>query len=1181
MAFHVYPDDAANPQNNPLCLMLNETGVIAFSEPAGLNNNDNMFIHIAMSDPTVPITAGAAPTLSLRAGTGDPVQINVGAADALIYNTPGENPLDLVAGANIVDNGAPNDVFLIDVTVFSVGSPWEVHILNNDSNPRDFVCVVADSESETEQPWLNVADGLDYDTLGQHLTGQDPVDLIVEVANKGTGSLTVDAGDIGVIGALDFEVLSVPGPLNPNSIGNLTIRFNSPATPGQSTVDYDITSNDTTAKSGIPGISHNRRVSISATTGQLELIMLLDASGSMAYQPNGDSSVIAETDSRWGKLKVAAKQFLDLLSDFGNGLGRFGVAMFPDITNIDVVAPVPVPSSADFQTPKDISDATIDSAKNALDDHTPKQASAATSMGHGIGRVIGTTPASFGYFNDDDDSMAFNPRWLVIMSDGKHNSSPPAPEDFYKTIEGDGTCNDVGNAPDGESFVDKKIKVISIAYGDDDVATVFEVDHAMLERLACKSDGVSLDAGADDAGLELLKEFRSAITNGLALDPTQDPAGFLTSSNPEARHQISVTEYDKKVSFVVNWATPHRNVDVQLLTPDCQLITPGVARDEPTIRFHDHPRYAIYTIEEGYLRDDNQNISRHGVWTLIISIDGLYLEEGEPYEYEVITESRLKLSLKLDRAHHYAGDPIHLTARLTLDGQPVPDASVYLHLTKPGQADANILGRATVTAEQLARASEALRDEVDATRLGIKRHALKLSQRSIIPITKFSPIAMPFADGAYTATITDTSTPEKYTFYVTVTGKTISGTFYRREKRLQVRVGVRPVVDFTRFDIVYSQIIEDNVPFRVADVRIIPQDRFGNLYLTEPDLDPTVIGLTVQGGRFREPLVSDLDGSYRCQVVHDLDASPVISLDIGGEKVTPSVTIVPTGKLTYVDKVIDFRLGAEGSPGANQHRNPIEALDDVTLNDRFVALGGLGVIVLGFEDKDLMIQSQGDDDVTVFMQPAQPLRNYQVEVMPADRDEWVELGRADVTASFSLRKVGLKQARAIRITDRSFHLTDSSGNAISDPGVSIRGVGFKLVKSRFHWLFEASIREVRDIRERAISALIEVDIDTLRELSTFKPRSGEVDISRSQLIDLRARALLALETADEFMAVAGLEEWSLWRVSEFSVQSLMEASGATEAVITRLCNQTSALRLALRQEFLERVTVVEMAQRTR
>src|SRR5204863_1070980 len=123
-------------------------------------------------------------------------------------------------------------------------------------------------------------------------------------------------------------------------------------------------------------------------------------------------------------------------------------------------------------------------AKTALDSHTPQQNGGATPMGFGIGHVMGTTATGFGYFQGDANSLTFDKRYMVLMSDGANNSGPPNPPDFYGT--------------GATSFKGKKVKVITVGYGDPAV-TAFEVDHVLLNTIATQSDGQFLDAGADDA----------------------------------------------------------------------------------------------------------------------------------------------------------------------------------------------------------------------------------------------------------------------------------------------------------------------------------------------------------------------------------------------------------------------------------------------------------------------------------------------------------------------------------------------------------------------------------------------------------------------------------------------------------------------------------------------------------
>ncbi len=1033
-AFDVYP----TPQTNPLNVAAtSSSALVPFTELVGAGTGpggffDGMYIRLVMLGGSCAPSAAPDPTVTLIAGGGTPVALT--SVFQGIFT-----PSDEVANARIV--AETNDVFLVELAVLIPGSSWEIEITNNDASARDFTWVVADDEPDASQPWIHVQDILDLDSVlaGLTLTGQTSDPATVEVANLGTGDLTIsDAA--GVIGATDFELTSVPGAISPNACDNLQIVFNGPAAAGQRNGTYTVGSNDTT---GISGATHNQQIALSASSGQLEVMLLLDTSGSMAFMPDGSSAVADPNEARWGRLKGAAKQFLDLLGTMGAGQGRFGIAMFPDITGFPGVCPAPVPSAADFVTARDITLVETDAAKTALDGHTPELSCPATPtvlgtggtpMGMGIGRVMGTTTTGFGYFDDDSAAVSFNERFMVLMSDGANNSRPPDPEHFY-----DGTH---------PSFVDKEIEVLAIAYGDP-AMTTFEVNHALLNDLATQSLGQFFDAGTDDAGLSLKKDFRSAITASLALDTTTAPGGVIAAGS-EVRRTVTVTPYDSTVAFIVNWGTFAANrLGVSVLTPGCELITPESAAVDPDIVFAGHPTYKMFVFNDDYLSnaDDSDN-PRYGEWTLIISgppsIEPA-ASDSEIYDYEVLTKSRLRLTLATDQASHYAGDPIKLTARLSLDGLGIPGAATAVEISSPGQAASNFLAFNAVTREQFAVA-EAAADSQDTTSLGVKAGALKAKGLKFQGLEQVTTVQMDdeTGQGIYTATIAGTSVPGTYELYVTATGQTVDGVDFRREKRLDVRVGVRPTPEFTLVDVQYRQIVEGEQTFQVADVRFWPRDRFGNAFLTDPAID-SGIDLTVKNGELIGAIDDHLvDGSYSRSIRYSADAEPVIGFTIGGESLIPSLDLVPVQDLDFVDRVLGFELGGEAEPGANQHRTPEAALGDVAQKptDQFVSLGAYGALDIGVARRTVV--ARGDDDVTVFVRGDQDQRSYVVEARDVCRPErWVELGRSDgVTQSFSLGQAGLDSASAIRVRDTSGRTRDADLAAIDTPGVSLRGVGF-------------------------------------------------------------------------------------------------------------------------------------------
>jgi hypothetical protein len=1062
MGFRVYPATLTTPEtiaaaSNGISVMLTPADIAADSL-TGLDNIavpgdpppsgapfQTFFIRIAMQG-VAPVGPNV-PTIVIQAGGGI----------ATIVTTD-SNPVSVRDAVNNEVANAfwypadPNNVYLVKVFTFA-SVTWNFAIRNQDVAPRQFTWVLAGSLLDSRQPWIDIlTTPLTFDAV----TNQNPPPILTAtVANRGTGPLTISSLSGGVAA---FTAPLPVGPIAPNTSGSLPITFNPPGTIGTTgPVNYLFDSNDTTAQL-TPG--HNRQVQLTGTTRKLEVVLLVDASGSMPYMPNGSAVVPDPNESRWGRLKAAANQFLDLLASLDSSEGRFGVAMFPDITTGTI--PAPVPSSADIQVGTDITPAAITAARNGLNAHTPVQGGGATPIGHGIGRVIGTTTTGFGYFlgSTTANAVTLNRRFLVLMSDGANNSGPPNPDAFYRTPDGGAACAGVGTAAVGTTFLDKNVRVLSVAYGDP-AATTFEVDHALLTRLACKSNGQFFDAGADDAGLNLKKQFRTAIVTGLSLDPTVDPGGILTPADPEVRRQVTVTPYDTKVAFVVNWSTFDQDrVRVTLLTPTCEVITPASARDNPNILYRNHPTYAIYTFNHDFLSNAaNPASPRYGTWTLIITgrfggsdDDDVIIRANqsaiarEPYDYEVITASRLKLKLSSDRTTYYTGDVINLTAALTLDGKGIANATVTLQVTGPGQANANWLAQQKVSADEYARASERLAGEgiaKDVSAIGIKSFALTLKNVLFDAFAQTRTLQMTESAtrGTYTATLSNLSTPGTYDLDVIAIGQTEDGVVFRREQRLSLRLEVRPEPKFTLFDIVYRQVIEGNQTIFFADVRVFPRDRFGNVMLIDPVVSPR-LALAVRGGEPIETLQTNLDGSYGQSIRYSPGAEPVVGLAVDGVEVVPGQKTAPTTQSRYVDQVIEFKLGGEAEPGENLHREPQAVLGDVMTKpaDQFVSLGADGSLTVAIQGQ--VIVATREDDITVFVQPDEDLRSYQVEALPAGSQSWVKLGNSSgITQSFSLAQAGLKVVSAIRITDTSGRTRNRSLEPISTPGVSLRGVG--------------------------------------------------------------------------------------------------------------------------------------------
>ncbi len=1195
MAFDVYPSTLDNPLNlasgagsGPMAITERigpGTGDVAFF-------SDVMYIRVAMLNPALP--CGPPPlsgdlTLSLSVDGGLPVVLTEWPIPQSIFNLG--NATHIADAAYVTES---NGVTLIYVIFQDTGAVhnWQLEIQNNNpADPREFTWVVADNIAETGRPWMDIsattspAGELNYDTLigAQILVGQTE-NHTLQIANRGTGPLTVS--DVpGVIGASDYEIVSVPpGPVLPNSCGDMVIAFNAPLTPGESNEVFSVGSDDPLALDD-PLSFHNRQVTLMATAGRLEVMFLLDTSGSMSWEPGGNTPPAAPNESRWGRLKDAAKAGLILLGDHAEGAGRFGVSMFPDITQPDFPANAAPPiSSEDFYPPADISAVNVGDAGDSLDAHTPADNKGATPMGHGIERVIGA--AGSGNFEGGADAAQFNRRWMILMTDGAHNSGPPDPSEFYRDDEGDAACMDPGTAPDGRSFADKGVRVVTVAYGDD---TGTQVDHALLNTLACKSDGVPLDAGVDDQDPidPLAKQMLAAVVQGLNLTIAADPTGHLTQNAREKRAGIEITPYDSKVTFVVDWNTFDETfVNVQLLTPLCELITPDTAIKDPDMAYHAHPRFKIYTIGENYLRNTAvHDKPRHGTWTLIIAAPRVDGRQAEPYRYEVFMASRLKLKLDFDKSVHYAGDPISLTAAVTLDGKPVAGAGAMLHVTVPGKSADNWLAGMHVTKAEFARAAERFVDG-DITTIAVK--SIALAQKGLVFDNFKHETTIPMIEdsetGCYRAEFGNTSVTGAYEFYVTVTGKTAESVDFHREIQRQARVAVRPDPGFTIFDITYTLLDEGPRASFMADIRVWPRDRFDNVVMADTEINP-LVEITARGGEFDGPLVNNMDGSYSRRLRYSPRNRPLIGLNVAGMEIVRRHETAPFNDLVWSDRVLEFKAGLEGQKGINRYTNPEKALGDATVakTGAFVSLGAFGSLTVGLKDR--IIEARGKDDVIVFVRPGEQLRPYAVEALISDdriqKGKWVPLGSSrGSTRSFGLKEAGIKAASAIRIVDRSGRTLDRRFKPSPTPGVGIMGVGFgRSAPKSGHWLGAMGINSVDGIGNKYVETLKFEGIETIAQLAAMEPASLKGTLPMLLLIELKTKAVLALRAAKAVADLGVLKKRKVLEILSTPRDKLAAAAAVPEERLDSLYEQLSTLQLSLDNAFLRELTMGDLAGR--
>jgi hypothetical protein len=256
MTFDMYPD----PPTAPLTVRRGEPSeLIELTARAAVDpvtGRDMMYLALVKLavDGTPP--GPPDPVVRLRVDTGPLTQVSTGTP---LPTAPG---IDEPAAVATLSRTATPDVYLVEIEVLRAGRTWSLQIEN--SGPADthsFTWVVADNIAETRQPWIDApATTLDYTVdAGARQT------RTIAVANNGTGPLALtDPDHMDLRQGFVLDTIA-PRTIAPGSSATARITFTGPATPGSSSADYPIASNDTAARTQ-PG--HNQLVRLVATTHQ-------------------------------------------------------------------------------------------------------------------------------------------------------------------------------------------------------------------------------------------------------------------------------------------------------------------------------------------------------------------------------------------------------------------------------------------------------------------------------------------------------------------------------------------------------------------------------------------------------------------------------------------------------------------------------------------------------------------------------------------------------------------------------------------------------------------------------------------------------------------------------------------------------------------------------------------------
>jgi hypothetical protein len=863
------------------------------------------------------------------------------------------------------------------------GAPWKIRWTNNNNANTIQVTFVVDS-ADTVLPWiafalvgatdfsqastltpLSDAPTPPWTTPVQLICGQT-YDLTVPIYNFGTAPLSINiAADIT---SGQFSVLATMPPITipPGGANKLTVQLAPQSKPGA------INSAGSPAVLTIPNPDtlHHGTLSFYATVGNMEFVFGLDVSGSMA--------TVDVSMSRWDQLQAAMALVMAQLQHFANG-GTWAALLYPSTQGSGNTQLIQAPTAI---------------TNTSSIDFTMYRPTNGTPMGPAIYVAMGQPGASpttdCGQFLDNDPSkpqnqagFQYDHRWLVLMTDGAANI-------------GDDPATFASNY-----YSDRKVKSVTIGFG-----TGGQTNPATLQTIATNSGGLYIptDPTAQDPLKGLATGFFKAVSAGLALNYAADPSAVLPATQgAKNQHSVILTEYDRKVGFVLTFLT-----EAEAQFAAVELIAPGGKQINPQTAASLGIAYAQGLLSKAYFVDFNTKLGRTigggGTWTIVvmfappIGIEARLSDSffrGIRYAYQTVVDSDLTLHLGSGAEIHHAGDPILLSGALAVKGAPLQDASVKVQIIGAGQGFDNWLASQTVTDAEYKAALEALGTMHDIQTQFVKAFALSRKGINFFPGTGSTTVrtmAQNPRTGAYETTFGGTTLPGTYSFLVLANGFDEKGNLFQRQKTESIVVQVLPDEASTLVDLTY-QVVGGQMH---ATLRFWLLDALLNLRWVDTALTTIVQVLLKGGATAAGPLRTNLDGSYTQIFTYPLAATPIISIVFGGNPVVPTLVLPEFGKLLFVDEVIDYKKGREAKPGDNAHAHPEQALGDPSQRLTQVSLGGFGSATYAIKGKVIHARA-----VTVFVGVDIGLRPYAVDLLAGAR--WIELGRsAGVTQTFSL-----------------------------------------------------------------------------------------------------------------------------------------------------------------------------------
>ncbi len=603
----------------------------------------------------------------------------------------------------------------------------------------------------------------------------------------------------------------------------------------------------------------------------VDMVLALDVSSSMNSPPAGGGAV----PTKLLLLQQSVELFLQTWSLHAVPGDRIGVVYFStDLSTVPPASPLLRDLAANVQ-------GVISHVNNST-------ASGCTAMAAALQEAF-----------DSFDAASNNKRTIVMFTDGMQSINPFIGEDGnparLKIVDvpagsspplgafrcSSGTAQTIaGNqsTPDGQTLEAQGVEIHTIGTGVSGANFV-----QLIERIAAETGAVHHFTSAPDTNLDLF--FTNDLVQALKSNTLQIVRSDEGDLAPDQTQDIAfpVNATASNVTIALSWkgSDAQSSIDPVVRKPDGSAATPD-----------DIKQGAHYTV----MRFDRpaSGTSFTGSWTA-----RLVNAVGKPLNYQqsvIVDEGCFNFDLAHGRGQHFAGDRIHLTARLSEFGRPMLNAKdVSVRVTRPETSRTNLISRwlPRVHEQYLSTPEKAEKQRLrPLTELEERLQLLKLIPEFRAELLNVRTASIQLVDngdksrgdwrrgdGIYSGFLTNTAIVGSYDLEYLVRTSSACGPLERRHLA-GLYVGTQERIDPDK-----SVVTAIATPVGVT-ISVTPTDSLGNL--AGPGLTDRV-HVEVEGGKPIDTVTDNFDGSYTQSVSLEKGADPTVAIWFGVKKGDPAI----------------------------------------------------------------------------------------------------------------------------------------------------------------------------------------------------------------------------------------------------------------------------------------------------